>query len=166
MSESAFSRCDVVAAMDDGTRGLTFFGGRERGLREAGVLRVVERTPGGQARFNNDARVLAVIGNALLDWGLQHPQRLPETERANPSRSAFWATAHALDPMTIDFIMSAARNGRDWLLRIDRITGAGGEPTFLARAFPIGGDYGETPENCMSTLSIGLRPLLAHLVEA
>lgn len=164
MSKSVFSRCDIIAAIDDGKRRRRFFEGRVRGFDEADIIRPASRTEGGVARFDNDARVHAVVANLLLDWGLAHPQ-LPESERVNPSQSVFWAMVETLDHMTIDFIMGAAREGRDWLLRIDRITGAGGETTFLARAFPVGGDYGETPENCISTLSIGLRPLLAHLLK-
>jgi hypothetical protein len=166
MAEPAFSRCDVMAAIDDGKRGRAFFGGRQRNLTDADIIRPAGRTSGGQARYDLHALVRAVVANMLLDWGLRHPDKLPQSERANPCRSVFWAMAEALDPMTIDLIVAATRQGEDWLLRIDRIQGADGEPSFLARAYPITDDrnYGETPEGCTSTLSLGLRPLIAHLV--
>lgn len=166
MAEPTFSRCDIVAAIDDGKRRRLFFEGRTRSFDEAGITRPVKRTEGGLARYDNHARIRAVVANMLLDWGLAHPQRLPESERANPSRSVFWAMAEALDPMTMDFIWEGVRNGQDWALRIDRIIGPDGEPTFLARAYPCTADrnHGETPEGCTSTLGIGLLPILAHLV--
>jgi hypothetical protein len=166
VAEATFSRADLISAIDDGKRRRRFFEGRARAFDEAGITKPVKRTEGGLSRYDNDARIRAVIANLLLDWGLQHPQKLPETERANPSRSVFWAMAEALDPMTIDFVINATRRGEDWILRVDRIVGADGEPTFLARAYPCteARDYGETPDGCASTLGIGLLPLLAHLV--
>lgn len=167
MSAPAFSRADVIDAITDGARRHEFFGGRIRALADAGILKAKGRTDGGQARYGDDARVLAVVCNTLLDWGLQHPQRLPESFRANPCRSPFWAVAEALDPMTIDLVLIGVCNGQDWLLRLDRITGQAGETTFLARVYPMteNKDYGPTPEGCLSTLSLGLTPILAHLVE-
>lgn len=166
MSEPLFSRGELIAVIDDGKRDRPLYASRIDALNKAGVLPVVSRTRGGQARFGNDARVIAVVANLLLDWGLQHPQRLPESERATHSRSVFWAVAAAFDPLTIDFVMTATREGRDWLLRIDRITGHGGQPTFLARVYPATDDrnHGETPEGCTSTLGVGLLPILSHLV--
>lgn len=165
MAEPVFSRCDIVAAIDDGKRRRRFFEGRARGFDDNGVTRPATRTEGGLARYDRHALIRAVVANLLLDWGLEHPQ-LPESERANPSRSVFWAMAEALDPMTLDLIVSGSRNGQDWILRVDRIIGDDGEATFLARAYPCTAerDYGETPQGCASTLGIGLLPLIAHLV--
>ncbi len=163
MIERTYSRADLIDAIADETRSHGFYAGRIRAFGDAGILPVLRRTAGGIARYDNRARVLATVANMLLEWGLAHPQ-LPESERANPSRSVFWAMAEALDPMTVDFILNGARNGQDWVLRIDRIADPAG-PRFLARAYPMTADrdYGETPEGCTSTLGIGLRPLLSHL---
>ena len=120
---------------------------------------------GGLARYGDHARIIAAVCNVLMDWGLQHPQKLPPSARANPSPSPLWAVSHALDATTLGFIVDSARSGRDWLLRLDLIPGENGEPTYLARPYPITeeADYGLTPRGTTSTLSIGLSPLIARL---
>src|SRR5690349_11135542 len=116
MSEAAFSHADLIAAISDGVRRKEFFAGRVKGMCGADVLPVAARTAGGQARYTADALIVAVICNALTDWGLQHPQKLPDNQRANPSRSPYWAVAEALDGQTLDFIANGALQGQDWLL--------------------------------------------------
>ncbi len=166
MAESYFTNKDLVAAISDGQRSQGFFTSRVRDCREAEVLPVASRTPGGLALYNNDARIIVAVANVLADWGLQHSGKLPATARANPSPSPLWAISHALDATTLGFIVDSVRHGRDWLLRIDLVPGENGEPIYWARPFPITaeGNYGETPSDATSTLSIGLSPLIRRFV--
>ena len=165
MAERRFTHKDLVAAIADGQRSPEFLKGRVRAFGDAEVLPVESRTAGGIACYGDHARIIAAVCNVVMDWGLQHPQKLPETARSNPSPSPLWAVSHALDATTLGFIVDSVRHGRDWLLRIDLVPGARGEPTYLARPYPItaGGDYGLTPRGATSTLSIGLSPLIARL---
>lgn len=166
MAESYFTHKDVVAAISDGKRSNGFFTSRARDCREADVLPVASRTPGGLALYGNEARIIAAVCNVVMDWGLQHPQKLPETARANPSPSPLWAVSHALDATTLAFIVDSVRLGREWLLRLDLVPGENGQPIYWARPYPITdeGKYGETPSDATSTLSIGLSPLVRRLI--
>lgn len=161
-----FTSGEIVGAISDGKRPRSFFRGRQRAFADAEILPIASRTIGGQARYSRDALIIAVVANQLMDWGLQHPQKLPATDRANPSPSPLWAVARALEPQTLDFIAMGIRRDRDWLIRLDLVPGKDGHPTYLVRPYPITaeGKYGETPDGATSTLSIGLRPLIAHLV--